>query len=232
MGDYMKGIHEGHRDRMRDKFLKSGLDSMASHEVLEFMLYHTVPRQDTNEIAHNLMNTFGSLPAVIDAPYEELLKVKGVSKVTATFIKFQRQLMRRYFTEKTELATPIKCVSDCGNYLLGRYIGYDNEVASLLCMDNKCNVLGFEIICEGDIGTAVFSSRKIIETVIKYKATTAILAHNHPGGIALPSEADIVATSGVEKALSTVGVLLLDHIIIADGDYVSLAESEDYKKLF
>jgi len=228
----MGNVHEGHRDRMRDKFLKSGLDSMASHEVLEFLLFHSVPRQDTNEIAHNLMKTFGSLPAVLDAPYEELIKVDGVSKVTATFIKFQLQLMRRYFSDKTELATPIKCVRDCGNYLLGRYIGYDNEIASVLCMDNKCNVLGFQIICEGDIGSAVFSSRKIIEAAIKYRATTAILAHNHPGGIALPSDEDIVATQGIKSALSYVGVLLLDHIIIADGDYVSLAESEEYKYLF
>ena len=228
----MGNVHEGHRDRMRDKFLKSGLDSMASHEVLEFLLFHSVPRQDTNEIAHNLMKTFGSLPAVLDAPYEELKKVDGVSKVTATFIKFQLQLMRRYFSDKTELATPIKSVSDCVNYLLGRYIGYDNEVASLLCMDNKCNVLGLEIICEGDIGSAVFSSRKIIETVIKYRATTAILVHNHPGGIALPSDDDIGATKGVISALSHVNVLLLDHIIIADGDYVSLAQSQEYKYLF
>ena len=232
MGDNMENIHEGHRERMRDKFLKSGLDSMASHEVLEFMLYHSVSRQDTNVIAHNLINAFGSLPAVLDAPYEELLKVKGVSKVTATFIKFELQLMRRYFYEKTELSTSIKSVSDCGKYLLGRYIGYDNEVASLLCMDNKCSVLGFEIICEGDIGSAVFSSRKIIEAVIKYKATTAILAHNHPGGIALPSNDDIEATKGIISALSHVNVILLDHIIIADGDYVSLAESTEYKCLF
>ena len=225
-------IHAGHRNRLRKRFLSEGLDSFSEHNVLELILFYALPRIDTNEIAHALINHFGSFTAVLDAPLDEICKVKGVSYGTAVLIKSYMPVARYYMARKGSEDMVLDTAEKCGDYLLGCFAGLMEEKTMLLCLDSKCKLLGCATLAEGNIGNVGFSSRKLIETVIDYSASGVILAHNHPSGIALPSESDLEATKSAARFLRAVGVSLLDHIIIADDDYVSMAQSAEYRQIF
>lgn len=226
-------MHDGHRDRVKNRFLKEGLDNFEPHNALEMLLFYSVPRKDTNELAHLLINTFGSYTAVIDASFEQLIKVKGVTENTAILIKMILPYSRFYETCKiTEDKVFLNSPESVGEYLYRRYIGYTEEVVTLVCLDHSCRVLACEVIGRGDIASASISMRVIVEIVIKNKATGVILAHNHPGGIALPSQSDVETTRRVFSVLNDVGVYLMDHIILCSDDYVSMASSVEYENIF
>lgn len=225
-------MHEGHRERLRTRFLTSGLEGFEPHNVLELLLFYSIPRRDTNEIAHQLIERFGSFAGVIDAPVEELVQVNGITENTACLLKLITPAARYYNADRAARHCVINSTTAAGEYLAGRYWGYTEEVVSLISMDNLCKIISYDIIGEGDINSAGISSRKIIETVLRTKASSVIIAHNHPGGIALPSRADIEMTEKLAEALSHVGVHLIDHIIIAGEDFVSLANSKEFMYLF
>lgn len=227
-----KNVHEGHRRRLKARFLQSGLEGFEPHNVLELILFYCVPQKDTNELAHDLINRFGSLNQVLDAPYEELLKVKGVGENTASLLKLLLPVGRYYAknvdTQTLTLDTPDKV----GEYLLGCFTGLTEERVALLSLDDVCNPLSLDFVSEGDISSAGLRFRTLIETVLRTKASAVILCHNHPGGIALPSPEDIESTRQVRDVLRSVGVALVDHFILAQDDFVSLAQSAKYKALF
>lgn len=226
------GLHDGHRDRMREKFRRSGLDNMHPHEMLEMLLYYSVPRKDTNELAHSLIEHFGSFAAVFEASEDELVKVPGISYNTATLIKMILPLSRVYHTQSNK-ADRLNSPTECGNYFVRLFEGYSNERVMAIYLDNRCRVLCSEQICEGDVSQVVVNFRKIIKTAMKYPlASAVVIAHNHPGGIALPSQSDITATQELIKTLGTIGVNLVDHIIVAGSDYTSMASSQAFKKMF
>ena len=141
-------------------------------------------------------------------------------------------LFRQYSSSKTEKSKVIKNSNDSGNFLLYKYIGINNEVVTLTCLNNRGVIKGFTQIAQGDFRNASFSLRKIVEVALKYDAAAVILAHNHPSGVALPSKNDIDATIDVFNALKNIGVVLIDHIILSNGDYISLADSKEYKCIF
>lgn len=218
------GIHEGHRQRLLRRFLEEGLEHFEPHNKLELLLFYAIPRRDTNEIAHRLLKTFGSFSAVLDAPLEELQKVEGVGPNTAAFLKLMGQTAQAYYTDRLEdicLDTSEKA----GSFLLPRFLGRTQEAVCLVCLDQKCRVLNAAMIHEGSVHAAEVNLRKIISTALKFNATGVVLAHNHPGGVALPSSEDLVTTHRLEEALAVVGIHLIDHIIIAERDFVSLADS-------
>ncbi len=223
----LRDIHRGHRARMKEKFLAQGLESFQDHNVLELLLFYAVPRADTNPIAHRLLDRFGSLAAVFDAPIRELEKVEGVGKNAAVLIKLVPQLQRRYLTSKIDwdMQDVISSTEDMGAYLLPRFLPEKTEVVMLVCMDAKHKVLNCSRIAEGDAACAPVSVRKIVSLALQYNAVCAVLAHNHTCGIALPSHDDVAVTLRVRDALAEVDVELLDHIVVAGDDFVSLYES-------
>lgn len=234
MEEKAKGIHDGHRERVKKKFLESGFTpATPEHEVLEMLLFYSIPRQDTNPLAHELLNRFGSLPNVLNASYEQLLTVKGISSHTAILLKLILAASDAYLRsmEKEELKN--KSADDAGEYLLERYrfLGKD-EIFSVLSLDGVNDIKSFDIIERGDIATVGVSLRKIIETLIRNKAHSVVLAHNHPSGIALPSQEDITITANIIKALMPLGIKVADHIIVSGNDYVSLAQSDRFKEMF
>ena len=224
-------IHQQHRQRVKEKFHKYGLQGMAPHEILEFLLFFSVPQKDTNPLAHRLINRFGSLQGVLDAPFEYLLEVDGVGEHTATLLKLMVPLLREYQKEPLNKIN-LNCSERLGAFLTRRYFGYKTEVVSLLCMDSNFNVLSYDEVCQGDVAGADFSIRKVLELVIRNTAACVVLAHNHPGGTAVPSNLDIKATEDLALALQAVGVRLLDHVIVVPGDYVSMRESASFAHLF
>lgn len=228
----VSGMHDGHRNRMRNRFVEQGPSGMESHELLEMLLFYSVPRKDTNELAHRLINEFGGLAGVLEAPVEKLTAVEGITFNTAVLIKMILPLYTRYNSERSntkKLSRP----DDCGNYLVDYYTGMDKERVIALCLDASCRILGVEPICEGDANMVVLSYRKLVAAIMKYPSTSGIIiSHNHPGGVALPSKDDVDATESIAAAVYPIGVKLIDHIIVAGEEYVSLAVSERFRHLF
>ncbi len=218
-------IHDGHRNRMRDRFLHEGLDHFSEHEVLELILYYAVPRKDTNPIAHALINRFGSLAQVLDAPVEALEQVPGVTRNGAILLKLTPQAGRYYLVNRSAHMTVLSTLDQCGDYLLPYFFGRRNETVFLLCLDAKCGVLSCREVGEGSISSANVPIRRIVELALGANAASVILAHNHPGGIAVPSREDIASTRRVAAALEAVDVVLADHVIVAEDDFVSMAQS-------
>ena len=217
--------HQGHRQRLRQRFLKEGLDNFTDIQVLELMLFFSIPRQDTNPIAHALLDHFGSLSRVLEAPVEELKRVEGIGEQSALLLKLFHESARYYQVDKTLREKILPTISACGEYLVPFFFGRQVETVYLLCLDAKCKVLCCQQVGEGSVNSAGISVRRIAEIALNAKATTAVLAHNHPSGIALPSAEDVQTTQRVAAALRAVEVILADHIIVADGDYVSMIQS-------
>lgn len=221
----MENLHEGNRKRMRERFIKSGLDDFAPHNVLEFLLFYSIPRGDTNPIAHRLIDSFGSLSGVFDATPEELMKVKGVGESTAILISMVPQMARKYLEDKADSVNVMGGCSDIGAYLLPKFVGRTNEALMMVSIDNKNKIISCSVVAEGTVDSAKVSRRRVMEEAMKVNATRVILAHNHPRGVAVPSSEDVVMTREIGKLFAQVGIELVDHIIIADDDYVSMAAS-------
>ena len=222
-------IHDGHRQRMKDRFREEGLDNFQEHEVLELLLYYCIPRQDTNPIAHTLIDHFGSFSAVMDASVEELEKIPGIGAGAATFLSLMAQAWRYYQVNRTMQSEVIlSTVNECGAYLLPYFAGRRNETVFLLCLDAKCKVICCREVGEGSVNSAAVPIRRIVEMAMNSNATSVILAHNHPSGLAVPSRDDVMTTRRVAAALDGVEIVLVDHIIVADDDFVSLAQSGKY----
>lgn len=218
-------IHDGHRDRMRKRFLEEGLDHFTDVQVLELVLFQCIPRKDTNPIAHALLDHFGSLAQVLEAPAEELRKVPGVGERTAIFLHLITEVGRYYLVNRTMQNKILPTIEECAEYMKPFFFGRRVETVFLLCLDAKCKVLCCKEVGEGSVNTAGISVRKIVETALSVNATTVVLAHNHPSGVALPSPEDIQTTQRIAMALRAVEVNLADHIVVADDDYVSMAQS-------
>ena len=216
--------HQGHRKRMKERFAQEGLDHFSDIQVLELLLFYCNPRQDTNPIAHALLDHFGSLAQVLEAPVEELQKVSGVGQNAALFLHLITEVGRYYLVNRVSQCRILSTVEECAEYLLPFFYGRRVETVFLLCLDAKCKVLCCKEVGEGSVNSAGISVRKIVETALGVNASTVVLAHNHTSGIALPSPEDRETTLTLKAALDAVGILLADHIIVADDDFVSLAD--------
>lgn len=225
-------IHAGHRNRMRQRFRENGFKGMHPHEILEMLLFYSVPRRDTNELAHKLIERFGSLSGVFEASEEQLTSVDGITKSSATLIKMIIPLYSEYKKE-VGLAKRLKNSTESGEFLLDYYAGMLQERVTVICLDSGCRVLCFDSVCDGDVSNVVVNFRKLVELIMKYPLTTGVIVvHNHPGGIALPSREDISATVNLKKTLETMGITLVDHIIVADNDYISMSSSAGFNYIF
>ncbi len=218
-------VHSGHRERLRSTFLKFGLDVLPDVNVLELLLFYAIPRQDTNPIAHRLLDVFGSLPAVLDASAEDLMDRGRLSENTAALLKLVTELARRQEICRVKMQPILNSTRKCGDYLVPYFYGARDEMVYLLALDAKCQVLGCSKLSTGTINAAHISIRQVVEYALQMKATSLVLAHNHTSGIAVPSQEDIQITAELARALDMVDVLLADHIVVAGDDYVSMAES-------
>lgn len=224
-------VHDGHRARVRKRFIQYGLDNFEKHEALELMLYYCVPMKNTSELAHRLIDAFGSLSAVFDAPYDVLLEF-GLTEAQATYIKLMPEVARLYIDDKHNNLNKVVSGDAIGESILRKFIGRESENVLLLLLDAKGKEVFCGIVSTGSLNDASLPLRKIIDYSLRYNAKSAILAHNHPSGVALPSREDLDATLNVKKSLALIGVRLVDHFIVADNDCVSLAQSNICPTLF
>ena len=221
-------IHDGHRKRLKERFHKEGLDHFEKHQVLELLLFYCIPRVDTNEIAHRLLKRFKTVSGVLEASPAELKKVEGIGETAAQFLHLIMELMRYCAVERSTVDEILTTVEQCGNYMIPYFQGRRNETVFLLCLDSKCKVLSCKMVGEGSINSAGVPIRRVVEMALGEGATSVVLAHNHPSGIALPSDEDQHTTIRLAKALNAVEITLVDHMVIADDDYVSMAQSGMY----
>ncbi len=216
----MENIHGGHRRRMKKKFLENGIEAFAEHEVLELLLYYAIPRTDTNETAHLLIQEFGSLSAVLDAPVQDLMKTGGLTENTATLLKLVPALLNVYSANKSsDVLDNVKAVTA---YFQAAFLGVKDEEVKLCCLDDRLHVIACQTIFRGVPESVPISIRKIAETAFRYNCSLLILAHNHPNGESLPSKADISATRQILTALQPLGIQLLDHIVVGKHFPVSM----------
>ena len=218
-------VHKGHRERLKARFLETGLDSFTDVQALELLLFYAIPQKDTNPIAHALLDRFGSLSQVLDAPLEALKKVPGISDHSASLLRLVTELARFYQVDSAQRTEVLTSLDACGRYLVPRFFGRKVETVFLLCLDAKCKVLCCREIGEGSVNAASISVRKVVEAALSANATSVVLAHNHPSGVALPSADDVQTTRRIAAALSAVEVKLIDHIVVAEGDFISMAQS-------
>lgn len=221
-------IHAGHRQRLRERFEEMGFTGFADHEILELLLFYCIPRRDTNAIAHRLKERFGNFAQVLDAPVSELKKVEGMGENAAQFLSLIRHVANHYLQMRLPQGIPLTKVHEYGEYLVPKFTSPRNEEVYLLCLDAKCMVLSCRKVGDGGINSTSISIRKIVETALAENATSVVLAHNHPSGVALPSQEDLATTKLIANALIMVDVILTDHIIVADRDYISFVESKLY----
>lgn len=221
-------IHDGHRQRLKNRFCTEGLDNFDELHVLELLLFYCVSRKDTNPLAHSLLDHFGSLARVLSATREELEKVEGVGEHISTFLTLITQVGRYYQVKQSEPGAILRTIDDCGNYLVPYFYGREIETVFLLCLDAKCKVICCKKVGEGSVNSANIPVRRIVEIALGANATTVVLAHNHPSGIAIPSVEDIQTTQKISKALETVEIILADHIVVSKDDFVSIAQSQYY----
>ena len=224
-GENEKNIHVKHRDRVKKRFRDSGLDDFSEVQVLELLLFYCRAREDTNPIAHRLLDHFGSFAGVMEAPVEELIKVEGMGSQSALFLNLIHQTERYYRVNLEQQNKILLTTEQCGKYLIPFFHGLRNETAFLLCLDAKCKVLCCKKLGEGTVNSTAIPIRRVVEIALGFNATSVVLAHNHPSGIAIPSGEDVQTTMRVAAALSTVDVVLADHIVVADNDYVSMKDS-------
>ena len=218
-------IHDGHRQRLKARFLEQGLDGFTDVQVLELLLFYAIPRRDTNPIAHELLEIFGSLRQVLEAPVQRLTEVEYITENAAALLKLAPAMLRYYQVDKVKEEMPLVTIQACGDYLKHFFLGRKNETVFLLCLDAKCKVLACREVGEGSVNSANVPIRRVVEIALAEGASTVVLAHNHPSGIAIPSGEDIATTRRLYAALSTVDVILADHIVVADDDYVSMIQS-------
>ena len=226
----MENLHTDHRKRVRERFLKEGgLESFAPHNIMELLLFYSIPQRDVNEIAHELINAFGSVSRVIDADFDELIKVNGVKENTATLMKLVQALVRYYVIEKSNCACALDTREKIGEYLVAWYMGITVEIVVLLCLSNSGELIHLAEIHRGSVNSAGVSMRKIAEIALAKNAAAVVLAHNHPNGVTLPSSDDINTTRSVENALNMIGVTLVDHYIVAENNYNTILRQDKYE---
>ena len=218
------GLHDGHRERKRVQFRQHGLDGFADHEVLELLLYYAIPRRDTNETAHRLLQKFGTLQNVFNAPAEELSRVEGMGEGAALFLTLLPAVYRRTM-RSTGPEKVLNSVEKCGRYFLSLLAQERQETLYQLCLDAKGKLLTCKKLSQGSADCTSLSVRQVVENALLSGASAVVLAHNHPIGVSLPSENDRAVTLWVRDALKTMDIRLLDHIIVADGDNVSMNQS-------
>lgn len=228
-----KNPHDGHRERFRKEIIKTGINpSTPEHKVLEYILFHCVPRKDTNELAHTLINKFGSFPAVLEAPERDLYSVDGVNEATVTWLKMIIPVFRYYTAKKADVGKKFNKIEEIGEYIFKQYLGNNSEVFTLLSLNATGKIISFDVIGEGAISCVDISARTVLDVVLRTGASGVVMAHNHPSGLALPSKEDISATIQMKQLLASINVQLLDHVITCNNDYVSLAQSEKFKNIF
>ncbi|MBR5489845.1 MAG: hypothetical protein IKV79_01090 [Oscillospiraceae bacterium] len=225
-----ENIHAGHRDRLKERFDENGLKAFSDIEALELLLFYAIPRCSTNEIAHRLIDRFGSFKNVMEADASELSLVKGVGENAARLIRIVSAMNARYLAaNRRTKGSILGSTESMVEYMYPLFAYTRDELAFAICLNGAGAVIGCHELSKGMSNKVEFSARQIISLALRDNAIYMILAHNHLNDIALPSKADVASTKAIEELLGSIGVCLFDHFIISGNEYVSMRESGFFK---
>lgn len=224
--------HRGHRNRLRNRAATEGIAHFEPHNLLELLMFYTIPRADTNDTAHRLLDTFGSFSAVLDASCTDLMRVHGVGAETAHFLHMLPDVFRVYLKDRTDSPRKMEKVEEVTQVLLPFFVGQKREVLYMVCLQAG-NAIGRCIeIAEGTTTQVAMQARRIVSEAILSECVGVVLAHNHPGGKAKASNADYAATAHIANALNAVDIPLVEHFVFADGRFAALSEDSRFLPFF
>lgn len=216
----------GHRERIRDKYLKNGINSFQEYEILELLLTYAIPRKDTKDLAKNLLKKFGSIEKVITAKKEDLEEVEGLGKASISFLKLMGELPHIFYENSlrnTDIIT-IKSKENLLKFLRSKIAFEKIEKFYVLYLSNSNELIAYNEKSYGTLDKSAVYPREIYKDVLKYDAKAIILAHNHPSGSVKPSKSDMDITKEISNGLKNFDALLLEHIIITENSYFSFLE--------
>jgi DNA repair protein RadC len=215
---------EGHRQRLRERYERSGLEGFHDHEVLELILSYAIPRRDLKTLAKELLDAFGGLASVLDAPPASLMQIKGVGPNAALLLSLLPRLLDRYRQDRWKQNPTFSSTQQAAEYLSSVLGTMRNEVFCILALNSANSLIAMEQIQKGSVNRTAVIPRQVAEACLKHRATAVILAHNHPGGDPTPSGADRQLTRKLKRTLADLDIQVHDHIIIAGTSHFSFAE--------
>lgn len=217
-------LHAAHRERLRQRFLREGGDSLETHVLLELLLFYSIPRCDTNVTAHRLLDTLGGLPNVFDSEIEQLTAVEGIGENSAILLRVVTELIRRYAIQTANNTDTIDTPLKAGEYFRNYYIGCTHEKVAVMLLNNEWRVIECTSLAQGGYNSVALNMREILTTCLLKNASAVIVAHNHPKGCSVPSEMDILSTEQLKRAFETVGIRLLESIVVGSHDYCGILD--------
>lgn len=217
-----KNCHKDHRKRMRTRLLNSDRDTFEDHEILEMLLYYSVPRKDTNALAHTLLDRFGSFRGIIEADPKELMSIPMIAEHSVVFFSLISEFMRRYLCEEENNAVKYDTIEKIGEYFIKKYIGVNTETVYVMLLDNSLRLVECKKVHEGSVNSAGFDIRKIYQYATAKNVPNIVLAHNHPGGVAVPTSDDINSTVILVQGCEILGLNILEHIVVAGDKYIPI----------
>lgn len=213
-----------HRKRLRQKFLTAGMGAFHEYEVVELLLTCAIPRKDVKHQAKELLREFGSLKGIVDAEIDEIARIGGVGRESATIIKFIRELATLYLEQKAKEKPQIACTSELLAFCRTAMGGKKDEEFCVIYLDAQNQIIDVETVQKGIVNQAVVYPRQVLERALRKKASALILAHNHPSGHVRPSEADLRLTRTIQETAKALDILIHDHIIIGENRFFSFRE--------
>ena len=214
-------MHKKHRERVKQRFIEQdcSFKTFPDHNILEMLLFYGIPQKDTNDLAHLLINTFGSVSKVFDADIEELKRVNGIGEHSAILLKMIPALAKCYIDDRGRKEKVFETEEQLGEYFVRKYIGANREIIMMLLLDNKRAPIDCIELSQGMVNTVSFDAKFIVEKAVTRRASSVVIAHNHPRGNATPSREDMESTEIIKRSLGNVGVNLLEHIVVAEDTY-------------
>ncbi len=219
-------IYEGHREHMRQRFITHLGNDYQDHELLELLLYYAIPRRNTNEIAHHLLREFSSLRGVIDAPYEILSgKEMGIGPSAAILLKLAGVIMYRCSVPAKQGTRLRICQpEDAIPYLQRLFYAQTEEMCYMLMLDNMGRIIACSQVSKGSASSMIIHVQGCVRQAVTHYAASVLIAHNHPHGTAAPSQNDMITTRMLKQAFDSVGIQMLEHVILADDAYSLLMQ--------
>ena len=217
-------LHDNHRERMRRRYMIEGADGFSSHELLEMLLYYSVPRGDTNGTAHALLEQNGGLWNVLQAQPEVLELTDGVGEKTALLLRLVGDIVRRSALEQRPQPTRLETYNKVRAYMEPYYLGLDRERVYALMFDNRMHLIDFYHVCDGTINEAHPIARDISRRALIKNASAVVVTHNHPDGFAIATAPDRDFTAKLEQALAINSTILLEHLLFGDGSCIPLVQ--------
>lgn len=218
-----KSLHDGHRQRLREKFINRGADAIEEHELVELLLFYAIPRKNTNEIAHKLVNEFGNLAGIMDADIENIAAVKDMGYNSAIFFKLLQACANKYINQVNNISGSMVNPHNIHAYIKNLFYGHSQEIAYAIFLDNQSVARMVKKLSDGTANETTLNIDTVLKLALNQKYPYMILAHNHPNGNAMPSPEDIYFTKRLEMALSFTHVRMVDHLIVSGDNVISMS---------